>query len=270
MEQEIKEPCPVCHVIRRVTYLTNVYSAETELVLTICNMYAMGCYTQEEIGWKTLGEEMDRSSPVTVSVIKKILEANLDGQIRQCVDAVRRWENLQFADSDVQRERWKIAGDLKVLSSEDAMVMNSAEQLPTDIAQELIKKHTQFTAVDVLPKFSSKELRITLAKWLSDTHQIEKTPRAVQGILYRHKKKLKKWESRNEISPELRMEMYAHWEESFPKNGSPAAKGKWYSEYAEEINIKHSLEWQFLITEKNIKNVIQWINQKKKKKNNSL
>lgn len=72
------------------------------------------------------------------------------------------------------------------------MAMNRAEQLPTDIVQELIRKHTVLTAIDVSPKLSSELVRITLATWLSDIHQIEKTPRAVQGILYRHKKKLKK------------------------------------------------------------------------------
>ena len=90
MDQKTKEPCPVCHVIRRVEYLTQVYSSQHELVLTICDMYAMGTYTQEEIGWKTLGEEMEKSSQVTVSVIKRILEANLEEHIRLGVDAIRR------------------------------------------------------------------------------------------------------------------------------------------------------------------------------------
>lgn len=65
----------------------------------------MGTYTQEEIGWKTLGEEMERSVPVTISVIKKLLEQNLDEHIRIAVDAIRREENLQYADSDVQSAR---------------------------------------------------------------------------------------------------------------------------------------------------------------------
>jgi hypothetical protein len=68
--------------------------------------------------------------------------------------------------------------------------MNLIEPLLPSIIQELAKQHAALTAEDCIQKLSSVLLRQTLADRLDSTHHIHKTPRAVEAILLRYKKKL--------------------------------------------------------------------------------
>ena len=70
--------------------------------------------------------------------------------------------------------------------------MSQIEPLLPSIIQELAKQHVTLTAEDCIQKLSSVLLRQTLADRLDSTHHIHKTPRAVEAILLRYKKKLEK------------------------------------------------------------------------------
>ncbi len=41
MSEKINKPCSIACVIRKVTHLTAVYNAQTEVVATVCAMYEM-------------------------------------------------------------------------------------------------------------------------------------------------------------------------------------------------------------------------------------
>ncbi len=228
-------------------------------------MYSMWYYTQEEIGWKVLWSEMKKSIQVTVSVIKMILEANLEEEVRLWVNTIRRYENLQYTCSFVQSERWIKGGLKKILPSDTAKSMNGAEQLPLSVLQALVEKYEELSWPDAEVQLSAKEIRFYLSTRLQETFEIARTPRAIQWVLYRQKKKLEKGENRSQLSDELREEIYALWEQNFPKKGNPVMKGNWYRTYAETINQKYNLTWTFSLSAQNVKNVVQRINQKKKK-----
>lgn len=252
--------------LHKIDQLFCVFNAQKEIVETICRLYQTWNFTQEQIGRSTLETEMEKSTQVTISVVKKILEANLDESIRVSVERIWRNRNLQHEDSSVQAERWRISGLKKVLPSDDAKSMNGAEQLPLSVLQALVKKYEELSWPDAEVQLSTKEIRPYLSTRLQETFEIARTPRAIQWVLYRQKKKLEKGETRSQLSDELREEIYALWEQSFPKYGNPAMKGSWYSKCAETINQKYNLTWTFSVTAKNVKNVVQWMNQKKKSK----
>ena len=264
MSEEIGQPCSIACAIRKVNYLTGVYNAQTEVVETICAMYEMWCYTQEEIGRKVLGEEMEKSRHVTISVIKKLLEWHLDEEIRQGIEVFRRTQNLQLTDSTVQTERGKKWWATKVLLWEDASRMNQIEPLSSVVIQELVEQHASLTAPWVSEKISAIVLRERLVTRLYDTYQIEKTPRALQGVVFRYKKKLEKWSVRNEIPEAIRTYMYTLWTETFPHTGNPRTKGQWYTDCAQAINEKYALKAPYLVSHNNVKNAIWRMNQKKK------
>ena len=50
---------------------------------------------------------MEKSRQVTISVIKKLLELNLEEKIRLGIESVRRSQNLQYTNSTVQTDRGK-------------------------------------------------------------------------------------------------------------------------------------------------------------------
>jgi hypothetical protein len=99
---------------------------------------------------------------------------------------------------------------------------------------------------------------------LDSTHHIHKTPRAVEAILLRYKKKLEVWWARKEIPEAIRTYLYTYWTATFPHTWNPRTKGQWYTDCAKHINEKYALEAPYLVSHNNVKNAIWRMNQKKK------
>jgi hypothetical protein len=171
---------------------------------------------------------------------------------------------LQLTNSTVQMARGKKWGATKVLLWEDASRMNQIESLSSVIIQELVKQHDLLTAPWAPEKLSATVLRERLVTRLSTTYAIQKTPRALEGVVFRHRKKLEKWTTRNEIPEAIRMYIYTYWTETFPHTWNPRTKGQWYTDCAKYINEKYALEAPYLVSHNNVKNAIWRMNQKKK------